>query len=111
MYDSSNPSQRAEVKVMVTVQRNVNGPVFSDGNYDARISENYPIGERVVTVSASDSDGDEIRYALLGPAEALNFFYINPLSGEISVTGLLTDSTERQYRVNMAKPYRNFVVQ
>lgn len=85
--------------VLITVQRNVNGPQFTQTLYDARVAENYPIGAKIITISATDNDGDEVRYKLIGPEEALNFFYINPLMGDISVTNPLTDSTEKQYKV------------
>ena len=64
------------------------------------MAENYPIGQKVTGVSATDRDGDEVRYRLLGPADALGFFYINPLSGDLSVTRPLTESTEREYVVS-----------
>ena len=100
VFDSANPTQVVPVSVVINVQRNVNGPQFEEGSYDARIAESYPIGASVTTVSAKDSDNDEVRYKLTGPPEALNFFYINPLSGDISVTNALTDSSEREYRVS-----------
>ena len=57
MYDSSNPNQRATTDVIITVQRNVNSPVFRRSNYLATVVENYPIGESVVKVEATDGDG------------------------------------------------------
>ena len=99
VYDSFNPNQWAEVLVIIEVRRNVNSPQFSQRTYEARVAENYPIGQKVTTVSATDRDGDEVRYRLLGPADALGFFYINPLSGDLSVTRPLTESTEREYSV------------
>ena len=56
IYDSSNPEQRAETMVLITVNRNVNGPQFSQANYRANVVENYPIGASVVTIQATDSD-------------------------------------------------------
>ena len=35
-----------------------------------------------------------------GPEEALGFFYINPLTGTVTVTRPLTETTERQYAVS-----------
>ena len=93
--------QTKEVEVLITVRRNVNGPVFDESNYEARVVENYPIGAKVTQVSASDLDNDEIRFRLVEPQEAFGFFYMNPLTGEISVTRLLTESTEKSYKVKM----------
>ena len=42
--------QRAEARVILTVRRNVNAPVFKQAEYDAVIVENYPIGANVVQV-------------------------------------------------------------
>ena len=57
MYDNFNPEQRATTEVIMNVQRNVNGPVFARSNYLATVVENYPIGESVAKVQATDRDG------------------------------------------------------
>ena len=56
VYDSANPSQHAETIVLITVQRNVNGPQFQQSEYSADIVETYPIGASVLTVNAIDMD-------------------------------------------------------
>ena len=43
---------------------------------------------------------DEVRYSLVGPAEVLPFFYINPLTGLITITKPLTGTSEKQYNVS-----------
>ena len=56
IYDSANPVQKAETQVKIIVQRNVNGPQFTQETYRANVVENYPIGASVVTVQARDND-------------------------------------------------------
>jgi protocadherin Fat 4 len=101
VYDSANPNQRATTVVNIKVERNVNKPQYSKPNYYAAVVENYPIGASVIQVSATDADEDEIRYKLLSPAEAVQFFYINPLTGEVSVTRPLTESSEKEYVITV----------
>ena len=50
VYDDANPAERAETRVIINVQRNVNAPVFKQATYEATIVENYPIGGSVLQV-------------------------------------------------------------
>ena len=49
---------------------------------------------------ATDRDNDVVTYELLGPEEALDFFFINPVTGNLSVTKPLYGLTESRYKVN-----------
>ena len=99
VYDSSNPSQRAATTVTITVQRNVNAPQFSRSEYTARIVESYPIGSSVLGVRATDRDGDEVRYRVLSGQAGASYFFLNPLSGDLSLAKPLSDSTEKAFTV------------
>ena len=101
VYDSANPSQTALTRLFVTVLRNVNAPEFTSNNYAARLAENYPLGETVLTVTATDRDDDEVRYRLLVAESVTKFFFMNPLTGRLSVSKPLTESSVKQYVVSM----------
>ena len=56
-YDSEFPDQRATARLIVTVQRNVNGPVFTpSATYQKAIAESFGVGESIIQVSARDED-------------------------------------------------------
>ena len=49
-------TQTAEAYVNITVQRNENQPQFTSGEYRKEIMENFPLGESILQVSATDKD-------------------------------------------------------
>ena len=100
VYDDANPSQTAQTKLFITVKRNVNAPEFKKENYAARLAENFPLGEPVLTVTAEDRDNDEVRYRLLAADSVKRFFFMNPLNGQLSVAKPLTESSAKQYVVS-----------
>lgn len=55
-YNTLNPANIGLSTVEVTVERNVNAPVFVR-SYSERISENILLGTPIVAVEASDDDG------------------------------------------------------
>ena len=56
-YDSSYPNKFVESVLTVYVRRNLNGPGFVDiGNYQRTIWEDFPAGELLIDVSATDDD-------------------------------------------------------
>lgn len=56
-YDTAYPNNRASVQVIITVIRNANAPEFSKVRYSQKITETFPIGDDILTVSATDKDG------------------------------------------------------
>ena len=59
-YDSATPDIRGSAKVVVTVRRNENKPVFGDSSYSASINTSMPQGVPFVQVTAQDEDGVRI---------------------------------------------------
>lgn len=55
-HDTCDPVQRAVTKVLVTVDRNANAPVFERDNYHITIDEAQSLGETIVSVTATDID-------------------------------------------------------
>ena len=100
VYDSANPSEKAETKLYITVKRNVNEPKFTKEKYEATVAENFPLGEPVLTVKAEDHDGDEVRYRIMAAESVKRFFFMNPLNGQLSVAKPLTESSAKQYVVS-----------
>ncbi len=49
-------TQQAQAYVNVTVKRNENQPQFTQGEYRREILENFPLGESILQVSATDKD-------------------------------------------------------
>ena len=79
----------------------MNAPEFTSQTYTARVAENYPLGETVLTVMANDRDKDEVRYRLLATESVTKFFFMNPLTGQLSVSKPLTKSSVKEYVVSM----------
>ena len=55
-YDSANPAQKIFTEILFPVRRNEFAPEFAKNLYQKEVSENFPIGVAILTVSASDRD-------------------------------------------------------
>ncbi|XP_056094159.1 protocadherin beta-15-like [Rhinichthys klamathensis goyatoka] len=92
--DGGTPPRSGTVAIHVTVlDANDNAPVFSQAVYKVSLPENSPLDTVVVTVSATDADegqNGEVAYEFGHISERLlEIFYLNSLSGEIKLTGLI----------------------
>ena len=98
-YDTAYPNNKAQANLIVQVRRNVNGPVFSPqpARYERTISENYPIGDVIVDLTATDADGDKVTFIHAGNSDAQNYFYVNPDTGTISLRRLISGSSSNLY--------------
>ncbi|XP_029001511.1 protein dachsous [Betta splendens] len=91
-------SDTAIVEVQVT-DVNDNSPVFIPASITESIPEDAAVGSNVLEVSASDKDSGfnkELRYSLRGGEGT---FFIHPVSGMLSVAGVLDRETRAQYEV------------
>ncbi|RUS85648.1 hypothetical protein EGW08_006594, partial [Elysia chlorotica] len=94
--DNGFPRQSTSVRVTVFVVRNRFGPVFQQDVYERTISENVAAGTSILTVLATEQEGDTVRYSLLGTLPASLYFVINPVTGVISTNAsIVFDSTTR----------------
>ncbi|XP_060080745.1 protocadherin Fat 4-like, partial [Ylistrum balloti] len=93
-YDSVYPENPATATVSVFVSRNSNAPVFIDTPYSRTVYDHIPLGTRIVDINATDANGDEIRYAMTGNSRALEYYYLNPVTGLITLKKLLTEGTQ-----------------
>ncbi|XP_048086734.1 LOW QUALITY PROTEIN: protocadherin beta-14-like [Alosa alosa] len=90
--DGGVPPRSGTVAIHVTVlDANDNAPVFSQSVYKVSLPENSPLDTVVATVSATDADvgaNGEVRYEFGHVSEEdLKLFSLDPVSGEIRVTG------------------------
>ena len=89
-YDSGYLNLIGTVRVVITiVDTNNNRPVFESNTYSNRISEEAPIGSKVLCVKATDGDfniGNVVSYFL---HDVTNTFSIDSNTGEITVAKLL----------------------
>lgn len=93
-YDSVYPDTRDQADVTISVTRNENSPIFSLPNYDRTITDTFALGRVLIDVNASDADGDILKYEIVGDTRALEYYYINPDTGEISLKKYLTEGTQ-----------------
>ena len=91
-------TQVAQAYVNVTVIRNANPPIFTQNSYQRVIPDTTPIGTSLVDVQANDADGDSVYYTVISGAEAMDYFYLNPLTGLISLRTYMYEVGEDQYR-------------
>ncbi|XP_026185824.1 protocadherin alpha-2-like isoform X2 [Mastacembelus armatus] len=105
--DGGKPARSGTLKITVYVMDiNDNSPVFSQSLYKAQVIENAPFQTSILTVSATDLDeglNSQIEYSFIerGNFNPEALFFINPDTGEITVTGKVDyeDSTAYDIRV------------
>ncbi|XP_067670938.1 protocadherin Fat 4-like [Haliotis asinina] len=92
--------QKAVANVTITVQRNINGPIFNetDSIYEVIIDETRALGSVVLQLYAPDADGDSVRYEVVNyQASETDFLYLEPFSGLIRVAKPLTSTSTRRF--------------
>ncbi|KAL8559117.1 hypothetical protein ACOMHN_046165 [Nucella lapillus] len=94
VYDSVYPSSRDTAEVSINVLRNFNAPTFRSSIYRATIPDTYALGFNITQVTATDLDQDVVKYELLGETRALEYYYLNPETGVISLKKLLTQGSQ-----------------
>ena len=101
-YDTAFPQQQVTTEVNIFVVRNQNTPFFiNEQLYQVDIPEEFAIGEFVIAVTAIDNDNDTVRYTLLGDASAIDFFYLNPATGDIFLTRRLDLTTATSFSLSI----------
>ena len=56
-FDTGAPKLTATAEVIITVLRNINGPVFTPSIYRLTIDEDIPIGQYIQKLVVRDTDG------------------------------------------------------
>ncbi|XP_041345610.1 uncharacterized protein LOC121365470 [Pyrgilauda ruficollis] len=100
--DGGEPARSGTVQVRINVtDANDNPPVFSKSVYEARVSENLPVGSLVLRVRATDADvgsNGRISYAFGNvPDDVPSLFTVDSDSGEIRTASLLDFEDRSKY--------------
>ncbi|XP_053875330.1 cadherin-17 [Malaclemys terrapin pileata] len=98
-----NSSSTAYFGVVVVDVNEV--PVFSQNIYIGNIFEDVPVGTLVMTVTANDPEGDQIRYTL--KSNNRNWLRIDTFSGEIYTAAPLDREVEHEYKVEVTATEEN----
>ncbi|WAQ96541.1 CELR3-like protein, partial [Mya arenaria] len=92
--------QEARTLVRVYITRNSASPTFKHGDLTFTLNEDQSLGMSFGEVEATDANtgrNGEIRYSIRStdadPAQTLEYFYVNPISGTISVIKPLSEDT------------------
>ncbi|GFN78435.1 protocadherin fat 4, partial [Plakobranchus ocellatus] len=101
VFDTGYPNNRATADVTINVVRNPSAPFFSLPQYVATIPDTYQLGRNITQVTAVDSDGDVVKYSLTGNTRALEYYYLNPDTGVISLKKPLTEGTHINDQLNI----------
>ncbi|NXD44621.1 PCDGH protein, partial [Copsychus sechellarum] len=100
--DSGDPARSGTVQLRINVtDANDNPPVFSKSLYEARVTENLPVGSLVLQVRATDADAGtngRLSYSFSNvPAAISSLFAVDSESGEISTAGALDFEQKSKY--------------
>lgn len=100
-YDTAYPNMLGTATATIFVNRNPNAPQFVNPNCRATIPESAVIGQLIFNSTATDRDGDILRYSFGANTDTIDsdFFYLNPENGNILLKRLLTDTTTVQFQV------------
>ena len=103
--DKGNPPRSATAIVYITVIRNTFAPTWQQSMDQVRVLETLAPGVPFTTVHAIDRDGEgpnsQISYYATGDQLAVEYFQVDPVSGEVSVSQSLLTDTEgtKNYKV------------
>lgn len=97
----NNPAHRSEQSVIIhIIDVNDNRPNFKQQRYGVKVSENTGAGVFIVKVSATDGDGDILRYSIT-EGNANGFFVIDRLSGAIRTARKLDYETQARFKLKV----------
>ncbi|XP_018410367.1 PREDICTED: protocadherin gamma-B1-like [Nanorana parkeri] len=105
-FDGGQPPKSGSVIVKIDVQDvNDNYPVFSQDKYHIRLHENAPFDFVLISLNATDKDegyNSKITYAFSQISEnAQQIFVIDPLNGDIKISGNLDYETSESYEMTV----------
>lgn len=107
VFDTGAPAAVVFETVTITINRNLNSPIFDQQNYETTIYDYYPVGSSVILVNAEDADATSpenlINYDIIDLNNNNNFdldmFTIHPITGLISTNRALTSEVSNRYTV------------
>ncbi|XP_075852253.1 protocadherin alpha-9-like [Microcebus murinus] len=112
--DGGKPELTGTVQLLITVlDVNDNAPVFDRTLYKVKLPENVPNGTLVIKLNASDSDeglNGDIIYSFSSDAspDIKSKFHIDPISGEITVIGLIDFEESKAHKIQVEATDKGF---
>lgn len=105
-YDSGAPLAEVSGTVTITIDRNLNAPLFDQQLYETTMYDYEPIGSSVVIVNAEDADitspENLVSYDIVNSLgnSVFDMFSIHPITGLITTNRALTTDVTNVYRVS-----------
>ena len=102
--DNGMPSMTTTITIIIVVTfDNLAGPVFTNTNYNFNISEGATILSEIGTIQATDSDSpsSDLHYSLVS-TEYSQYFYIDPVFGDIILTSSLDYEQIQEYTITVS---------
>ncbi|XP_054872454.1 protocadherin alpha-8-like isoform X23 [Amphiprion ocellaris] len=105
--DGGKPPKSGNMNILVKVlDINDNAPVFFKDDYFVTLGENAPVGTTVIQVNATDLDegpNGEVIYSFSKSTNQniLNLFDISPLTGVLTITGLIDYEEKDGYEIEI----------
>uniref|UniRef100_A0A8C7LA96 Protocadherin alpha-C2-like n=1 Tax=Oncorhynchus kisutch TaxID=8019 RepID=A0A8C7LA96_ONCKI len=105
--DGGKPPRSGDMRITVDVSDvNDNPPVFTVDSYSVLLNENANIGTTVIQVNATDLDegsNGEVVYSFGSDVEGevLECFHLDPITGEIIVSGLIDFEENNKYEIDI----------
>ncbi|XP_037398897.1 protocadherin gamma-A11-like isoform X3 [Pygocentrus nattereri] len=105
-FDGGSPQKSGTVRItVIVIDANDNPPVFSQPVYRVSLPENVPKNSKAVTVRATDKDkgsNGEVTYSFSqSTGKAIEFFTIDPNTGDIRINDILDYEKSKQYELNV----------
>eukprot|EP00105_Crassostrea_gigas_P030808 XP_011453260.1 PREDICTED: protocadherin-like wing polarity protein stan [Crassostrea gigas] len=104
-FDGGSPSKTNVSVVTLTVKSNNQRPIFNQQSYFAHIPETQSLGQRIIAVTANDSDAltpfSDITYSLVGDGTATVYFQFDSSTGVVSLRQSLQPDTASTYNLRI----------
>lgn len=104
--DSGSRFSQGILDVIVIPGPNTGGPVFSKEKYEAQVSEGASVGSAVLTLKATDPEGDDVTYSIVEGNDK-GVFTVDSSSGTISVAKTLNREEVASYTLQVKAEDRN----
>uniref|UniRef100_A0A672SBQ6 Cadherin domain-containing protein n=1 Tax=Sinocyclocheilus grahami TaxID=75366 RepID=A0A672SBQ6_SINGR len=105
--DGGRPSKSGSIEILIDVlDINDNVPIFTKESYTVVLNENAPVGTTIVQVNATDMDDGQNGQVVYALGNNVNnnlreLFQVNPVTGEIIVTGVLDFEVKDLYEIDI----------
>ncbi|KAL1261555.1 hypothetical protein QQF64_006820 [Cirrhinus molitorella] len=106
-FDGGRPPKSGTMGIAIDIlDINDNAPVFTKDSYTVMLNENAPVGTIVLKVNATDLDEGQNGEVVYSLGHNVNYklrklFDVNPITGEIIVTGLLDFEIKDKYQIDI----------